>query len=89
MQIDKETPEKMNEDNKKNIDEKAGMKQEGNHIDSISDVPDLDGDGMIGHTGGMYGATTYTGGSITVQTEYVEDAPKKEVEEEEDEEEEK
>jgi hypothetical protein len=51
--------------------------------DSIREVPDLDGDGMIGNTGGMYGDTTYTGGSISSDTDFVEDAPHKTEEDEE------
>ena len=42
----------------------------------FDEIPDLDGDGMIGHTGGNFGDTTYTGGSlIQPQPEPVEDAP--------------
>lgn len=42
----------------------------------FDEIPDLDGDGMIGHTGGNYGDTTYTGGSlIQPQPGPVEEAP--------------
>ncbi len=42
----------------------------------FDEIPDLDGDGMIGHTGGNFGDTTYTGGSlIQPQPGPVEDAP--------------
>ena len=44
--------------------------------DGFDEIPDLDGDGMIGHTGGNFGDTTYTGGSlIQPQPGPVEDAP--------------
>lgn len=50
----------------------------------FDEIPDLDGDGMIGHTGGNYGDTTYTGGSlIQPQPGPVEEASENEDENEE------
>ena len=44
--------------------------------ENFDEIPDLDGDGMIGHTGGNYGDTTYTGGSlIHPQPEPLSEAP--------------
>ena len=50
------------------------------------DIPDLDGDGMIGYTGGNYGDTTYTGGNLNQPVPGpVEEAHDKELNEEDEE----
>ena len=79
----KNTP--LDSDNKpiRTEDPAANPSQENAGFDEI---PDLDGDGMIVHTGGNYGDTTYTGGSlIQPQPGPVEEASETEEEDNEDE----
>ena len=74
--IDKrKVSEEKNTENKPfSAEDPAATPQEEN-ID-FEEIPDLDGDGMIGHTGGNYGDTTYTGGSlIHPQPEPLSEAP--------------
>ena len=62
--IDKrKVSEEKNTENKPfSAEDPAATPQEEN-ID-FEEIPDLDGDGMIGYTGGNYGDTTYTGGNL-------------------------
>ncbi|MBA2499313.1 MAG: hypothetical protein H0V30_06260 [Chitinophagaceae bacterium] len=54
--------------------------------ENFDEIPDLDGDGMIGYTGGNFGDTTYTGGNLVQpQPGPVEEAPEQEDYEDDDE----
>lgn len=58
------------------INNEPEKQQTGSSQEEDIRIPDLDGDGIIGHTGGNFGDTTYTGGSlIQPQPGPVEEAP--------------
>ena len=71
----KKNPEERNTENKPfSAEDPAATPQEEN-ID-FEEIPDLDGDEMIGYTGGNYGDTTYTGGNLNQPVPVpVEEAP--------------
>lgn len=76
--------EEKNAENKPfSAEDPAAMPQEENA--GFDEIPDLDGDGMIGYTGGNYGDTTYTGGNLIQPVPGpVEEAPESTEDDEED-----